>query len=220
MKDLVVNKFPCKYIITVEGLESYIIEYKSIFNWIITKENNTNSILGKDLSWANYLLFNSKDFDRDNYLFNSFEDAYAFLKLYVRHQEILNTYTETLDLLYTPEEAQRMFARDQFVLPADIEFLLLNKSLITSKEIKDIHRSNNYYCGVQFSTALIENLINFEDILISVIKEYDLTLINYFNFSCPHVSDSAPLYYYIQTHDHFTRWFTLINKGAPLSLYN
>lgn len=220
MKDLVINMSPCKYIITVEGLESYIIEYKSIFNWIITKENNTNSILGKDLSWANYWLFNNKDFDRDNYLFNSFEDAYAFLKLYVKHQEILDTYVESLDLLYNPKEAQKMFSRDQFILPADIEFLLLNKSLITSKEVKDIHRSNNYYSGVQFSTALIENLINFEDILNSVIKEYDLTLINYFNFNCSHVSDSAPLYYYIQVDNHFTRWFTLINKGVPLSLYN
>jgi|NOAtaT_7_FD_contig_71_1457199_length_3553_multi_2_in_0_out_0_6 hypothetical protein len=217
MKDLIINAYPCKYLIAVQdSSENYVIESKSIFNWVITKKDDTNNVLEKDLSWVNYL--SAKD--KNNYLFNTFEDAFAFLKLYIHHQEIINHQLEMhkkeLHLLKQEFDVDPIYAvgdlyldLDVCISPTDIEDILKRYSVFISGIV---NKSGNPFGGVQITIRYLSELLFIEDTLKKIQKDNNYEIVNYFNFSQPSISKTAPLCYYWQVCDTYTRHFTFIKK--------
>lgn len=194
--------YPLKLETTYKG-KSYYIEASRSFNntvelkWYVVSDAK---LLSKDYKFiANHLK------DKDNYIFDTKDEAVRALEVYLLVEEQAKY---LLDIKYFCSTNDYETKNKYFMSLISVEAILRRKN------VKFIDLSNSNHTGVQVRIRTLKEMLNLEQAIKEIEEEESyFTVVNYFNNQCNHLCHSWPLYYYWQSDSEYIRHFAFIKKG-------
>ena len=209
--------YPLKYAVNYKD-KSYLIEAFNYYSkvdepvkWVVINQNEylTNK----------YEFIESYKVEHTDITFDTKDEAVKALEIYLILEGKVQVYKDELYQIKADIKLNTIFNFDtiddnydkdwtEFITPNEVESLLIQKGITKF----NINKSSTPLGGVQVITDYISDVLELDEVILEIEKEFGYRLINYFNFNCSHVSNIPPLYYYWKTGGQCTRWFTFIKQ--------